>query len=94
MTPNPLTGDTLTDTGPDQYVARFDRIGRNHDVPDLTVDGTADDIAYAIHKYARGFLGSRDYIVTLDLTALTGSIGLGRFGSFTLAPKAREDGAA
>lgn len=70
----------------------FERIGRNRGVKPLEVQvvdstsdqQTADAIAYAVHKYAGKHLASRDYTVTVDVEDGTGSIGAGRFGTFTL----------
>jgi hypothetical protein len=68
------------------YVATFERIGRRHDVPPLTVDSADPDaIAEAVWAYARQFLGSRWFDVVVDLAELRGSIEFGRFGKFTLA---------
>ena len=71
------------------YTAKFERIGRRRDVPDLVVVAdTADQMADAIWHYAKGFLGSKWYDVTVDLEAMRGSIEYGRFGRFTLEPVA------
>lgn len=71
------------------YTVEFERVGRNHDVPPLTVEADdADEIAYHIYTYARRFLASRDVEVVVNLDALRGSINYGRFGTFTLTAKA------
>jgi hypothetical protein len=50
------------------YQVIFDRIGRNHDVePLLVVDDDFDQLAAAIHRHARRFLGSRTVGVSLSL---------------------------
>jgi hypothetical protein len=59
------------------YVASFDRIGRNHLVPDLNVHGNADDIAEQVHRYARTKLGSRDVEVQIDIEEKRGAIYVG-----------------
>jgi hypothetical protein len=71
------------------YVATFDRIGRNHDVPAFPGKAPTDDgdmMAYEIHRYARRFLSSRDYEV-LVYTDGTGAILAGGrdAGTFTWA---------
>lgn len=68
------------------YVATFERIGRNHNVPPLTISGTPDEMAGRVYRYSLGFLGSRDVMVSVDLEEMKGSINGGRFGSFTLIP--------
>lgn len=65
-------------------IATFDRIGRNHYVPPLAVTGTPDEIAEQVFRYARRYLGSKWYEVTVDLETMTGAIEYGRFGSFML----------
>lgn len=69
------------------YTATFDRIGRNHDVPPLTVTGDADAIAEQVWRYARTKLGSRDVEVAIDLEGLTGRIfaGMRNAGSLSLS---------
>ncbi len=67
------------------YIATFERIGRNHNVPPLTVSGTPDEIAERVYHYSLGFLGSRDVMVSVDMDEMTGSINAGRFGTFTFA---------
>jgi len=70
------------------YMAKFDRIGRKHDVEPLAVTGDADDIAEQVYRYALGKLGSRDVDVTVDLENLKGSIfaGMHSAGRFMLEP--------
>lgn len=71
------------------YLFQFDRIGRNHSVPELTVEaGSGDEMAEHVLKYARRFLASRDIDVAVladDTSEKTGvvSIGFGRFGGGT-----------
>jgi hypothetical protein len=46
----------------------FDRIGRNHNVQNLTVDSDdADVIAGEVFIYARKYLASRDVNVVVDV---------------------------
>jgi hypothetical protein len=70
------------------YRATFDRIGRRHDVPDLSVDGSADRIAEQVYRYARPKLASRDVEVAVDLEDMSGTIfcGMQVGGHFTLTP--------
>lgn len=71
------------------YVCAFERVGRNRSVPDLPVetatDYPGDEIAEAVYRYSRRFLGSKWFDVTVDLEAGTGSIEAGRFGRFSVA---------
>lgn len=69
------------------YRVTFKRIGRNHAVPDLvTKAADADDLAVAVHKYARKHLASRNYNVAVDLGEGTGFIACGMHngGEFTI----------
>lgn len=69
----------------------FDRIGRTHDVPPLTVHATdPNKIAEAIYEYARPHLLSRDVDVWVDLAEQRGGItcGFRTGGSFTIADQA------
>jgi hypothetical protein len=51
-------------------VVTFERLGRNHSVPPLTVDSADPDvIAEAVYREARKHLVSRDVEVEVDLTA-------------------------
>lgn len=70
------------------YRAKFDRISRNHNVPDLSVDGSAQNIAEQVYRYAKPKVASRDVEVIVDLEALKGTIycGMQVGGSFTLEP--------
>ena len=81
----------LTDKGrevldPPTYTVTFERIGRNHNVPPLTVPGpaSAQDIAEQVYRLARSYLISRDYEVTVDLAEGKGWIESGRFGKFEI----------
>lgn len=73
------------------YRVDFERIGRTHDVPQLTCDAVdADELADKVWDYARRYLVSRDYEVTVrgdededDLRSGKVSIGYGRFGGGT-----------
>jgi len=65
----------------------FERIGRNHNVPDLVTSKTdPEDIAYEIWHIARRNCGSRDLEVIVDLEARRGNIlaGMRNAGSFTI----------
>ena len=67
------------------YIIDFERIGRNHNVPSLTVESDdGEAIAEAVYRHARNHLASRDFVVIVDLDKLSGSIEAGRFGLFTL----------
>lgn len=78
-----------------RYRIAFERIGRRHNVPDLVVqalDGPylAEYLADQVYDYAGEFLGSREYVVTVDLHPRevarvgVGAIEAGRFGRFTV----------
>lgn len=74
---------------PSEYVVTFDRIGRNHNVPPLTVkESDPDNIAAAVFKVARKYCASSWFEVIVNLEDNTGSIEYGRFGTFTLEPVA------
>lgn len=67
------------------YVVKFERIGRTHYVPDVTINASdADGLAGQIHRYAKKFLASKWYEVGLDLKTGRGSIEAGRFGTFRI----------
>lgn len=76
------------------YIAHFDRISRNHDVPDLAVSGDADNIAEHVYHYARPRVASQDLEVVVDLEDRSGTIfcGMQVGGSFTLTPDGDSDG--
>ena len=68
------------------YLATFERIGRNRNVEQLTIDADEPNaIADAIHGRARRNLGSRFFTVMVDLAEDTFLIEGGRFGRGTLA---------
>ena len=70
------------------YRLTFERIGRNHNVPDLVTGATnPDDIAEEVWRLARKNCGSRDLEVAVDLEAMKGHIfaGMHSAGSFTIA---------
>lgn len=72
-----------------KYLATFDRISRDHDVPPLEVCGVdADELALGVYDYARRRCLSRDIEVVVNLTELRGTIyaGMHTAGSFVLAP--------
>ena len=73
---------------PDTYLAKFDRISRNHNVAPLAVHGDADAIAEQIYRYAKPKVVSRDVEIVVDLEKLSGTIfcGFHVVGSFTLEP--------
>lgn len=70
------------------YTIAFDRVGRNHDVPPLTV--TTDDeneLLKSILAHARPHLGSREVEVYANFDERRGFIAVGGFrnaGSFTI----------
>jgi hypothetical protein len=73
------------------YRVTFERIGRTHDVPELTTTAVdLDELAEAVHDYARRFLVSNDYEVSVrgaDDVDVTDKgkvyIGWGRYGTGT-----------
>ena len=76
------------------YRVTFDRIGRNHAVPELTTTAAdLDDLAENVHDYARRYLVSNDYEVSVrgaeDVEEVEVSdkgkvyIGWGRYGTGT-----------
>lgn len=75
----------------DGYMATFDRIGRHHDVPALSVNGDADNIAGQVYRYAWPRLGSQDVVVTIDLEQLTGTILAGVRPAGSVSLKATSD---
>lgn len=69
------------------YNCIFERVGRNHNVPTLYVEGSdPDEIAYHVYGYARKYLASNDVEVSVNLDTLRGFINYGRFGTFELVP--------
>lgn len=70
------------------YRISFDRVGRNHNVPDLLTECThPDDIADQVWHLARNLCGSRDLAVSVDLEEMKGHIfaGVQSAGKFTIA---------
>jgi hypothetical protein len=68
------------------YAVTFERIGRRRDLPVEQFNVVdAEDLAGKVWKFARWHLGSRDYVVTVDLEQMRGWIEGGRFGAFTIA---------
>lgn len=74
-------------------LVKFNRIGRNHRPPSLSLDATlsADEVSEAIYRHARQFLGSREVEVYVErhreTGALRGAILVGGFrnaGEFTV----------
>jgi len=67
-------------------LAKFDRISRNHDVPDLAVSGDAQAIAEQVYRYAKPKVASKDVEVVVDLAESRGTIycGMQVGGSFVL----------
>ena len=64
--------------------ATFERIGRNHGVPPLELTtNTRAGQAEEVYDYARKFLASSGYTVTIDEDG-NGSIEFGQFGKFTV----------
>lgn len=72
------------------YLAKFVRVGRNHNVPNLTVSGVEDPEQFAdkIFDYARNHLLSKDFVVTVEIgddqTRGTFHLDGGRFGEGTI----------
>lgn len=67
----------------------FDRVGRNHCVPDARFEEVTDaeELAALIHHRVRPHLGSRFYEVIVDLEAMEGRILAGGWrsaGTFTI----------
>lgn len=70
------------------YAVKFERIGRNHNgLEQVFKARDADHLAEQIHSYARSYLASPWFDVTLGLNddAGRGVIEAGRFGTFTIA---------
>lgn len=61
------------------FLATFDRIGRNHDVPALNIAGTAAEIAEQVYRYAKPRLASHEIEVMIDLEEMRGMIIVGGF---------------
>ena len=82
------------------YRVTFDRLGRNTNPDPLYVrvsnDKDSSELARAIHTYARPFLMSRDFEVTVDLSAMGGWITAGshQVSWFTLLDRADNGGQA
>lgn len=71
-----------------KYEITFDRIGRTKNIVTSFKDIIdADDLAEKIFLYARKYLSSNDYIVTVDLDSMSGAIKGGRYGNFTILDK-------
>lgn len=69
---------------------KFERVGRRHNVPPvryIMLDGeTPDELAEFVHKWARQYLGSREFDVAVEFDCHDGgegtvSIGWGRMGT-------------
>ena len=74
-----------------KYVVEFERIGRNHGVSSLIIEGTEDELVDAVLAHCGKYLRSSEYSVSIDLDAGKGWIDAGRFGTFTVK---EEDGAS
>lgn len=69
-----------------RYRVDFERIGRRRDVAPLEVAApAAGELADEVAEYARRYLGSRFFVVVVDLEQMTGRIEGGRFGTFTIS---------
>lgn len=71
-----------------RWIATFDRIGRNHDIRPLPVEGSWGEIADQIYDYARPHLASREIDIAIHDDGTHGFIAVGGFrngGNFTLA---------
>lgn len=91
------TYDKVITPGPlphEEFVVHFERVGRNHDVPDLRLEypisltdqQLADGMAEDIFRYCRRFLLSNEYSVVFELREEDGegTIGAGRYGAFRI----------
>ena len=70
-----------------KYRISSERIGRTHNPPSFELEARdADDLAYQVSRHVKKakLIMSHDFEVTVDLEKMTGSIGWGRFGSFTI----------
>jgi hypothetical protein len=67
-----------------RYRVTFDRIGRDHNVPDLHVDGTEDDLLDEVMTYCSRFLTSSGFDIDINLGTGEGWVEMGRFGTFTV----------
>lgn len=57
------------------YTLHFDHLDGDTSIRPLTIEGeTTRDLAQAVHRHARGRLGSRTVDIHLDETTLTGSV--------------------
>lgn len=77
-----------------QLRIEFERIGRRRGVDDLVVrvsdlpEAAELELESAIRRYARKFLASKEFDVTVDWPALdSGRIEYGRFGTFNIRPE-------
>lgn len=74
----------------DKYRITPERIGRRNDIPPFTVvieDPTEEDaqhLAEALHTYAKAYLLSQNFDVSLDLRTGKWFIAHGRFGKGTV----------
>ena len=69
-----------------KLVVTFARIGRHRDVPPLELESplTREALEDRIWEYARKHLGSQFFDVSANPNTGRGSIGQGRFGTFTV----------
>jgi hypothetical protein len=65
------------------YAVEFERIGRTHGLSATFHAADGDELAEQVYRFARRYLGSRWFVVGLDLDEGTGSIEAGRSGRFT-----------
>lgn len=73
-----------------RVTVQFDRIGRTKNPPDLNVDlykVNTDEISKAVYQYARKFLQSTYYDVSVRRDIGRVYIGSGRYGEGTLTIK-------
>lgn len=76
-----------------EYTLRFDRVDGDTRIRPLTIEGESPaDLAQAVHRHARGYLGSRTIDIHLDEETLTGSVlrNGSTVGQFTLQPVQEE----
>lgn len=74
-----------------KYLVEFERVGRNHNVENLSFEGTEDQLIDAVLRHCRRHLASRGFDVSIDLSTGRGWIEAGRFGKFLVK---ESDGAA
>lgn len=72
------------------YVAKFDRIGRRHDVPPLALPKDSDEWCDALLRHARPYLLSRDIGVSWGIDGTNRGMFFAGFrngGEFSIEPE-------